>query len=56
MATLLDKLVQQIDLRPELEVLKDDDGAIAATENLAKLQVGSRKVTKGGMIFYLKAG
>lgn len=55
-ATLLDKLVQQIDLRPELEVLKDDDGAIAATENLAKLQVGSRKVTKGGMIFYLKAG
>lgn len=57
-ATLLDKHNAEVDLRMELELLKDEaeDPLAASTESFQKKNFNERKGTKSGTIFYLKAG
>ena len=53
-ATLLDKHKAQVDLRAELEMVKEEDHISA--DSSQKKDFSERKVTKQGVIFYLKSG
>jgi hypothetical protein len=56
-ATLLDKHSGSVDLREELEIIKDDASSSAASgESFIKKDLSLRKQTRTGTIFYLKAG
>lgn len=54
--TLLDKHNAQVDLRQELELLKEDDSVSSGTEGSQKKNFDERTITKRGTIFYLKTG
>lgn len=56
-ATLLDKHNISVDLRSELEILKDEgDSAAVSGDSYTKKSLADRKTSKSGTIFYLKAG
>lgn len=56
-STLLDKHNAQVDLRQELELLKEDSGADSNDGDvIQKKDFKERKTTRVGTIFYLKSG
>lgn len=57
-ATLLDKHNIQVDLRPELELLKEENSLDnqEGSDSIQKKDFSERKVTRTGTIFYLKSG
>jgi hypothetical protein len=56
-ATLLDKHNISVDLRQELEILKDEsEGSAASGDSYAKKNLSERKTSRTGTIFFLKAG
>jgi hypothetical protein len=45
-----------VDLKYELELLKEEGEALVSKESFTRKEYTERKITKQGNIFYLKAG
>lgn len=53
-ATLLEKYKNEVDLRQEFDLIKEEEGSSSGDASQQKKNYSERKVTKSGTMFYLK--